>query len=142
MRAFTSNFSDLSGASNPAGIWSPAFLALKRALDRGEEPQNVIQALYDWLGQRGIKPSEVDRILDLEPDIALEQLISMVGGKLNTKNLPKLYLDTLRRTIHRIAAQYIAGQEKDLEARRTRLTGIRDRYKVESATALVTKLLD
>lgn len=141
MRAFTSNFSDLSGASNPTGIWSPAFLALKRALDRGEEPQNVIQALYDWLGQRGIKPSEVDRVLDLEPDMALEQLISMMGGKLNTKNLPKLYLDALRRAIQRIASQYITGQEKDLDARQKRLAGIRSRFKLESAQAAVQRLL-
>jgi hypothetical protein len=142
MRAFTSNYSDLSGSTNPAGVWSPAFLGLKRALDRGEEPQNVIQALYDWLGQRNIKPSEVDNLLDLEPDVALDSLISLLSTRMSSKRLPKLYLDTLRRALQRIAAQYIVGQEKDMEARRTRLQGIQQRFKPESASEVVRHLLD
>jgi len=142
MRAFTSNFSDLSGATNPKGIWSPAFLALKLALDRGEEPSTVIQALYDWLGQRGIKPSQVDAVLDLDAEAAYESLLNLISQQFNPKALPKLYTDTLRRAMQRIAATYVARQQTELDRQQARLGGSKNRFNVESATSLVSALLD
>ena len=142
MKAFTANFSDLTGATNPRGIWSPAFLALKLALDRGEQPDNVVQLLYDWLSQRNIKPSELDTLLDLPSDKAYETLVGMVNRTMNPKGMPKLVRDTLWRAIQRIAHSYITPREKELERPRLRLRGIRSRFNVESASGLVSRLLE
>ena len=142
MKAFTSNFSDLSGATNPTGIWSPAFLALKLALDKGEEPDNVVKLLYDWLSQRDIKPSEVDAILDLDADKAYVALVGKVNQKMSAESLPKMVRDTLRRAIQQIAGNYVTKQEQELERQRSRLSGIRNRFNVESAQDLADRLLD
>jgi len=142
VKAFTSNFSDLSGATNPTGIWSPAFLALKLALDKGEEPDNVVKLLYDWLSQRDIKPSEVDAILDLDADKAYVALVGKVNQKMSAESLPKMVRDTLRRAIQQIAGNYVTKQEQELERQRSRLSGIRNRFNVESAQDLADRLLD
>ena len=142
MKAFTANFSDLQGAANPKGIWSPAFLALKLALDRGEQPDTVIQALYDWLSQRNIVPSEVDHILDLSPDKAFETLVGMVSREMKPSGLPKMVQDTLRRAIQQIAGNYVTRKQQDLDMQRAKLSSIRDRFNVESAEDLVAALLD
>jgi len=142
VKAFTSNFSDLSGATNPTGIWSPAFLALKLALDKGEEPDNVVKLLYDWLSQRDIKPSEVDAILDLDADKAYVALVGKVNQKMSAESLPKMVRDTLRRAFQQIAGNYVTKQEQELERQRSRLSGIRNRFNVESAQDLADRLLD
>jgi len=147
VKAFTANFSDLSGAANPTGIWSPAFLALKLALDRGEQADNVVQLLYDWLSQRKITPSEVDTILDLEPDAAYQALVGKINGKMDANGLPKMAQDTLRRAMLAIAGNYVTKQEQELERHRSRLQAMRSRFnmrsrfKVESARELVDSLL-
>lgn len=140
-KAFTAKFSDLSGPTNPTGILSPAFLALKQALDRGDKPDNVLQALYDWLSQKGIQPSHVDRILDLEPDAALDALVGLVGGKLSPKALPPLVRATLQAAVKRIAQQYVERGEAGLAKEQERLSALRSRYGVESAPQLVRHLL-
>ena len=142
MKAFTANFSDLSGASNPNGVWSPAFLSLKLALDKGEQPDTVVQALYDWLSQRKIKPSEVDAVLDLDADAAYDALVRMVYQSARAEGLPKLVKDTLRRAIGQIAGNYVTKQTQELERQRARLSGIRSRFKTESAQVLADRLLE
>lgn len=142
MKAFAAQFSDLSGPTNPTGILSPAFLALKQALDRGDEPDNVLQALYDWLSQRNITPAQVDKILDL-PDMesAYDALIGLVGGKLSPKALPPAVQQTVQRAIQRLAQKYVQGRERELDQERDRLSTLRGRYGVESASQVVRRLL-
>jgi hypothetical protein len=144
VRAFTANFTDLTAGSamNPKGVWSPAFLALKLALDRGEQPDTVIQALYDWLSQRHIQPSEVDTILDFPPDKAYEALVGMVSREMKPEGLPHLVQQTLRRAIEQIAGNYVTKQQSELDLQRAKLASIRDRFNVESAEGLVAALLD
>lgn len=140
-KSFTASFSDLSGPTNPTGILSPAFLALKQALDRGDTPENVLQALYDWLSQRKVEPSHVDRILDLEPEAAYEALVALIGGKLSPKVLPPVVQQTLKRTIQTIAQRYVERGEQSLAKEQERLSALRTRYGVESAPQLVRHLL-
>ena len=142
MKAYTANFSDFSGAANPGGIWSPAFITLKLALERGEQPDTVVQALYDWLSQRHIEPSEVDHLLDLPPDKAFEALVGMVSRDMKPEGLPRMAQDTLRRAIQRIAGNYVTRRQQDLDLQRAKLSSIRDRFNVESAAELVAALLD
>jgi len=145
-KAFSAQFSDMTaggpGSTNPSGIWSPAYQALKQALDRNDDPSNVIQALYDWLSQKDIKPSDVDRILDLPtPEHAYAALVQMVGGKLNPEKLPPAIQQTLKRAVQQVAQQYVQKGEQALAKEGERLKGLRGRYGVESATQLVRALL-
>lgn len=140
-KVFAAKFSDLSGPTNPTGILSPAFLALKQALDRGDTPENVLQALYDWLSQKKVEPSHVDRILELEPAAAYDALIGLVGGKLSPKSLPPVVQSTLERTIRLIAQRYVQGREQELAKEQERLGGLKARYGVESAPQVVRRLL-
>lgn len=142
MKAFAAQFSDLSGPTNPTGILSPAFLALKQALDRGDEPDNVLQALYDWLSQRNVTPAQVDKILDL-PDMqsAYDALIGLVGGKLSPKSMPPAVQQTIQRAIQRLAQKYVERGEQELDQARQRLSTLRGRYGVESAPQVVRRLL-
>jgi hypothetical protein len=142
MKAFGAKFSDLSGPTNPSGILSPAFLALKQALDRGDEPDNVLQALYDWLSQRKITPVQVDKILDLPSmEAAYDALIGLVGGSLSPKALPPAVQQTVQRAIQRLAQKYVERGEQELDQARQRFTSIRGRYGVESARQIVRRLL-
>jgi len=142
MKPFIAKFSDLSGPTNPAGIWSPQFLAFKRAVDSGDAPDNVLQALYDWLSQRNIKPGAVDRILALDTvDAAYDALVGLVGGRLNSKALPPLAQQTLRRAVQRIAQRHVEAGEQELAASQQRLNAIRSRFAAESASQLVRRLL-
>jgi len=145
MKSFTAQFSDLSGPTNPTGIMSPAFLVLKQTLDRGDTPDNVLQALYDWLSQKKIEPSHVDQILDLPSlEDAYAALVGLVGGKLNQGTLPPLVQQTLKRAIQRLAQKYVARGEQAVAKEQARLSALKTRYAVEtaeSAGALVRTLL-
>jgi len=142
MIPLAANFSDFSGATNPTGIWSPAFVALKLALDRADRPDNVLQLLYDWLSQRKITPVQVDKILDLPSmEAAYDALIGLVGGSLSPKALPPAVQQTVQRAIQRLAQKYVERGEQELDQARQRFTSIRGRYGVESARQLVRRLL-
>jgi hypothetical protein len=141
MKAFTAKFSDLAGESNPTGIWSPAYLALKLAVDRGDEPKNIIQALYDWLAQRKISPHEVDAILDLEPEAAFEALVQMVNRSIKPSSVPAPVKNTLHRVIAQIASNYVEREQQTLDQRVQRLAAMRRRFSTESATGVVAHLL-
>jgi len=140
-------FSDLSGPTNPTGILSPEFLILKQALDGGDSPENVTQALYDWLAKRNVTPAQVDKLLRLKPDLAFQRLIKLIGGGLvhdpdNGRKLPPLVVETLKKALTYIAGRYTARMEPRLQRQQTRLSGINRRYGVESAQELVDLLLD
>lgn len=145
-KAFAAKFSDITsggpGSTNPSGIWSPAYLSLKQALDRNDAPDNVLQALYDWLSQKNVQPAQVDRILDLPtPEHAYAALVQLIGGKLNPEILPAGIQQTLKRVVQRIAQRHAERGEQTLATERARLQGLRTRYGVESAAQLVRHLL-
>lgn len=134
--------SDLAGAGNPTGIWSPSFLILKKALDNGDDPANVKQALYDWLGQRRVSPAQVDALLDLPPKEALAALVQKIGGSVTPESLPPVMLDTLRKTLAHIAQTYSEKQSAELAQQQQRLDRIKAAF-AEGAgpAAVVSKLL-
>lgn len=141
----TANFSDLMGKTNPSGIWSPSFIFLKQALERGEEPGKVLALLKDWLAsktQRGINPRELDRLLKLKPELALERLVGLIGGGMRVESLPPVVLRTLRSALSHVAGNYVARKERGMARQQTHLGGIRRRYGVESAQQIVSALLD
>lgn len=120
--------SDLSGAGNPTGVWSPAFLILKKALDDNDDPANVKQALYDWLGQRAVTPAQVDALLDLKPDEAMAALVQKIGGGLTPESLPPVMLSTLRKTLGHIAQTYGEKQSAELAQQQQRLDRIKSAF--------------
>ena len=143
-------FRDLSGPTNPTGILSPAFLMLKQALDRGDTPENVKQALYGWLSSRQSIGSsteranamrKVDKLLRLKPELALDRLIALIGGGIRGAGLPPLVITTLQRTLAHIAGDYVNRMEPRLRREQARLSGMRRRYGAESAEAVVASLL-
>lgn len=141
-KGFTAQFSDLSGPTNPTGILSPQFLALKLMLDRGDTPDNVLQGLNDWLSQKGIKPTAIDRILELDSvDAAYDALVGLIGGKLDARSLPAVAQQTLRRAVQKIAEINVAQGEQEIAQSQQRLDTIRNRFKAESAPQIVKHLL-
>jgi hypothetical protein len=143
MKYFAASSSDLGqSATNPAGIWSPSFLAFKQALDRGDDAANVLQALSDWLSTRGIEPTKLDRILKL-PDInqAYQALVGLIGAGFKADRLPEAVQKTLQQAIQRLAVNYVASREQAITKERDELSAINSRFSGESASKIVTKLL-
>lgn len=140
-KVFTAQHSDLSGPTNPTGILSPQFLALKQALDRGDAADNVLQALSDWLAQRGKGTTNLEPILDLGPDGALDALIERIGGGLDKNRLPPVALQTLQRAVQRLAGKHVERREREMDAERGRIAGMRASYRLE-ARQIVDSLLD
>jgi hypothetical protein len=138
--------SDLAGPTNPTGIWSPSFLMLKKALESADDPANVKQALYNWLGERKTSPAQVDALLDLKPDEALAALVQKIGGGLRHEpgnpTLPTVMLDTLRRTLNYIAQTHVEKQAAELAQQQQRLDRIKSAFvEGRSPTMIVQALL-
>ena len=130
MKAFAARSSDLGGPTNPKGIWSPHFLALKQALDRGDDAENVLQALTNWLQVRGV--TGVNAILDMEPEKALEALVQKLGAGMEAQHLPPVAMQTLKRTIQRLALKHITGREAELDSQRSALAAMRSRFQLKA----------
>jgi hypothetical protein len=142
MKAFAAQFKDLFGPTNPTGILSPAFLRLKLALDHGDAPDNVLQALYDWLGQRKISPERVDAVLDLpSAEHACEALVSLVGAGFKPGALPPLVKQTLQRAIREVARRQVARRQSDLDVAKARMERIGAKFAGEDARAVVDRKL-
>ena len=134
--------SDLAGPTNPTGIWSPSFLMLKKALENGDDPANVKQALYGWLSQRKTSPAQVDALLDMEPDEALAALVQKIGGGIQHDRLPPVMLSTLRKTLAYIAQTYHEKQAAQLAQSQQRLDRIKAAFvEGRSPTTIVQALL-
>lgn len=143
MKHFTVSSRDLGQSqTNPAGIWSPAFLAFKQTLDRGDDADNVLQALSDWLSTRGIEPTKLDSILRL-PDInqAYQALVGLIGAGFKADRLPQAVQKVLQQAIQRLAVKYVARREQALAKERDELSAISSRFGGESASQIVSNLL-
>jgi len=128
-KAFAVSSKDLSaGPTNPHGIWTPQFMALKRALDHGDDPENVLQALYDWFSYKGVPEQQLDAILDLEPDKALDALVHKIGAGLKGERLPPVARTVLQQALRALASRYVGKQGQDLDQRRSRLDAIQRRF--------------
>lgn len=141
-KSFAANFSDFGGATNPSGIWSPAYIALKRALDHGADPDKVLTALYGWLShprKKSIKPADVDKILELSPEQAYATLVKLIGGGLEPGSLPAGVQETLKRVIMRLAHLYVERGRQAVAKETERLSVVQKRY--ESAQQVVQRLL-
>ena len=143
---FAAKWSDLGKSpTNPHGVWSPAYIRLKQALDSNADPDTVLDAMYKWLDnktQKGITPAQVDHILDLPSmDHAYRALLNLIGGQISPEILPPAVQQTVHRAIQRIAQRHVARGEQELLKSKERLNGIRGRYGVESASRLVRDLL-
>ena len=150
-KAFAAKFSDLSGPTNPRGIWSPRYLRLKLSLDQGDKPDNVLQALYDWLGERGITPAVVDNILDLpSAEHAYDALIQLISGSpnartgsgINGSTLPEAVKQTVQRTIKLIAQNSNDKQTRQMAAAASNVQQTRSKFGLESAQRVVRSMLD
>lgn len=152
-KAFVANFSDLSGPTNPTGILSPHFLRLKLALDRGADPDEVLEALYNWIQNKkttGNVPTEgsvpraqIAKILELpDADGAYEALLELIGGKLEPRGLPKLVQQTLRRVVARVAHHEAERDSYEGALATGRAKTLKQRFAAESAGQLVRTLLD
>lgn len=142
-RAFAANFSDLSGPTNPTGILSPAFLRLKLAVDSGDKPENVLQALYDWLSQRKFTSTQVDQILALpSAEHAYEALLELVGGGLKAQGMPQVAKQTLQRTIQLIARHSAEGARYQGALAAGHVKSMQSKFGMESATRIVNSLIN
>lgn len=143
---FAAKWSDLGKSpTNPHGVWSPAYIRLKQALDNDADPDTVLDAMYKWLDnktQRGITPEQVDHILDLPSmEHAYTALLNLIGGQISPEILPPAVQQTVKRAVQRLAQRYVERGEQGLAKEADRLKGLRGRYGVESASAVVRALL-
>lgn len=143
MKPYIASFSDLAGPLNPAGIINAKFLSLMSALNRGDHPDNVKQALFDWLGEKNFSPAQVARLLELDPDAAVTAIIRKLGGGFRQDmegkyRLPQLVIDTLRRTLARIGKDVRHKRGHEIGQEIARMRQIKKRFTPE---ALVTHLL-
>jgi hypothetical protein len=157
-RHFIAQFSDLGGPTNPTAILSPKFLALKLAVERGDDPGNILQALYDWLGEKNVTPRQLDKVLEMEPEAALHKLVELVkaGWKVDTAHsyrdepamdelvqdkpqpkpvLPATVVQTLRRVLAHLAQNYVGRHREEIAAREQGLQAIEQRFRAECLAA-------
>lgn len=139
---FTAQSSDLTshGGSNPNGVWSVKFLRLKKLLDGGAAPQEVVRALYAWLEENRVSASEVDAVLDLKPEKALEALWGLVVRSKKPQRLPPQVQVVLRQTLNYIAQSHVSKREHAAKRQLQRAKGMRTRYGL-SAESVVDELL-
>jgi hypothetical protein len=138
---YTAQSGDLTpGGTNPHGVWSVKFLRLKKLLDAGAAPQEVMQALYAWLAENKVAASEIDAVLDLKPDKALEALWGLVMRSKKPQRLPPQIQGVLQRTLHYIAQSHVSRREHSAKRQLQRARGMRTRFGL-SAESVVNELL-
>lgn len=147
MKPYIAKFSELSGPMNPTGIINARYLNLVSALQRNDHPDNVKQALLDWLSQRNISQAEVESMLKLDPDEAVVALLQKIGGKLvgpdkEIGHLPKQVPVTVRRALQAIAGSMREREGQGIASKIASLRDIKRRYaETSAAEALADTLL-
>lgn len=137
MKPYIAKFSELSGPMNPTGIINAKYLNLVSALQRNDHPDNVKQALLDWLSTRGISQAEVESVLQLQPDEAVTAMLQKIGGKLvgpgkEIGHLPAQVPKTMRQAIQALGRSVLKREGKGIASKIASLRGIRHRYAAES----------
>jgi hypothetical protein len=141
-RGFVAQFADLSGPTNPTGILSPAYLRLKLALDHGDTPDNVLQALYDWMSEKGSRPTDIDHILALpSAEHAYDALLNLIGGKLQPRALPTAVKQTLQRAIQQLARRDAEKTRYQGALANGHIKNLNSKFGLESAPQLVRRML-
>ena len=149
-KPYIAQYGELHGPMNPTGIIDANFLILVRALQTGDDPANVEQALYDWLGnlppKRRVVPEQMARMLQLGPEKALQAVIQAIGGGLGkgsgekpSANLPPKAVETLQRALAYIARKYTRTQGQAIGREIGRLRNLKRSYRAESIVAMLLR---
>lgn len=132
-------FKELGGPLNPTGIIDANFLILSRALETGDAPENVQQALYDWLGNlpayKRVTPEQLDSILALGPEKAFAAVVQKIGGGLNPETLPPKPRETLQKALAYTAKKYTQRRGQEISKEIGHLRGIKRAYRGEALVA-------
>jgi len=148
-KPYIAQFSELSGSMNPTGIINARYLNLVSALRRGDHPDNVKQALFDWLSNKGpsqrpaLSQAEVEAFLQLEPEEAVRGLLQKISGKLvspsgQIDHLPAQVPVTLRRALQAIGKDVMKREGQGIASKIAGLRQMKQRY---AAEALAESLL-
>lgn len=136
---YAAQWSELGGKANPQGLWDANFLILTRALHAGDSPENVRQALYDWLGNlpeyKRITPEKLDRMLELGKDAAYASIVQAIGGGLGGPkgdNLPPIAQQTLQKALAFMAEEHFDRREHSISQELEKLRGLRQTYRGEA----------
>lgn len=136
-------FHELSGKTNPNAIWDANFLILSRALHTGDSPENVQQALYDWLGNlpdyKRVTPEKLDSMLELGPEKAYAAVVQAIGGGFDAERLSPVAQKTLKAAMALIASQHIDRREQSISQEVEKLRGLRQAYRGESLARLLLR---
>jgi len=136
-KPYVAKFSELSGPMNPTGIINARYLNLVSALRRGDHPDNVKQALFDWLGKRGISQAQIEAFLQLEPEAAVTGLLQKISGKLvspsgQIDHLPAQVVQTLRRALQAISKDVLKREGQGIASKIAGLRQMKQRYAAET----------
>ena len=142
---YAAQWSELGGKTNPQGLWDANFLILTKALHTGDDPENVRQALYDWLGNlpeyKRVTPEKLDRMLELGKDAAYAAIVQAIGGGLGGPkgdSLPPVAQQTLQKALAFMAEEHFDRREQSIAQELEKMRGLRQSYRGES---LVRRLL-
>ena len=142
-KPYVAKFSELSGPMNPTGIINARYLNLVSALRRGDHPDNVKQALFDWLSGKGpsqrpaLSQAEVEAFLELEPEAAVTGLLQKISGKLvspsgQIDHLPAQVVQTLRRALQAISKDVLKREGQGIASKIAGLRQMKQRYAAET----------
>jgi len=87
-----------------------------------------------------VSASEVDAVLDLKPEKALEALWGLVVRSSKPQRLPPQVQEILRKTLNHIAQSHVGKREHSAKRQLQRARGMRTRFGL-SAESVVDKLL-
>ncbi len=136
MRVGAARFSDLGGRTNPGGIWSAQYLFFKRAIERGAPADQVVDALERWLNTRAFsKKGELIAMLNLSPEEALKELVTIIRAGWNIEALPPDVISTLRQAINHIAGRQADVRQADVDNAQAEVNDLRSRFKEPTAEA-------
>lgn len=143
---YAAQWSELGGKTNPQGLWDANFLILTKALHTGDNPENVRQALYDWLGNlpehRRVTPEKLDRMLELGPEAAYASIVQSIGGGLGGlkgDTLPPVAQQTLQKALAFMADEHFDRREQSIAQELEKMRGLRQAYRGESLARLLLR---
>ena len=140
MKHHAAKFSDLAGPLNPAGIMSAKYLMLISALNRGDHPDNIKQALFDWLGEKRFSQNQILSLINSqEPEQAVNTIIQKLGAGLRRESLPQQFIDTVRRALASAAKDERQRRGHEIGQEIARMRQTKKRYTPETLAAFLLK---
>jgi hypothetical protein len=130
-------YSDLSGAKNPTGIWSVSYLRLKQMLNAGASAAELVRALHAWMRDQKIPLWRLRGILKEDPGKAYEELCALVNKAMKPGSMPPDWDSTLRRLLSVLAAHESRKLNRSIASQQAHLA----KFKTETALKLVNRLV-